>query len=112
MLRSTHEIITDEFGAVCHSRTAQASQTASNIAFLRRIVASNFSKMGHFKYVYLGGGQGAGYAAAEFAKQGVKPGELGIITAEKVTLPSPARVCLLGVRAGWHASVRMRRLTY
>jgi len=40
--------------------------------------------MGHFKYVYLGGGQGAGYAAAEFVKQGVKPGELGIVTAEKV----------------------------
>lgn len=40
--------------------------------------------MGHFKYVYLGGGQGAGYAAAEFVKQGLKPGELGILTAEKV----------------------------
>ena len=40
--------------------------------------------MGHFKYVYLGGGQGAGYAAAEFVRQGVQPGELGIITAEKV----------------------------
>ena len=40
--------------------------------------------MGHFKYVYLGGGQGGGYAAAEFVKQGVKPGELGIVTAEKV----------------------------
>ena len=40
--------------------------------------------MGHFKYVYLGGGQGAGYAAAEFVNQGLKPGELGIVTAEKV----------------------------
>lgn len=112
MLMSTHEIITDEFGSVCHSRTTQASQTGGNIAFLRRVVASNFSKMGHFKYVYLGGGQGAGYAAAEFAKQGVKPGELGIVTAEKVTLPSQPPVCLLYVRADWHASVRMRRLTY
>lgn len=43
--------------------------------------------MGHFKYVYLGGGQGGGYAAAEFVKQGVKPGELGIITADKVQYP-------------------------
>lgn len=40
--------------------------------------------MGHFKYVYLGGGQGGGYAAAEFVKQGVKPGELGIVTADNV----------------------------
>ena len=56
----------------------------SNIAFLRRVVAANVSKMPHFKYVYLGGGQGAGYAAAEFVKQGIKPGELGIVTAEKV----------------------------
>ncbi|KAL0018815.1 hypothetical protein WJX77_001023 [Trebouxia sp. C0004] len=39
--------------------------------------------MGHFKYVFLGGGQGGGYAAAEFVKQGVKPGELAIVTAEK-----------------------------
>ncbi len=40
--------------------------------------------MGHFKYVFLGGGQGGGYAAAEFVKQGVKPGELAIVTADKV----------------------------
>ncbi len=40
--------------------------------------------MGHFKYVFLGGGQGGGYAAAEFVKQGVKPGELAVVTAEKV----------------------------
>lgn len=39
--------------------------------------------MGHFKYVYLGGGQGAGYAAREFVNQGLKPGELGIVTSEK-----------------------------
>ena len=43
--------------------------------------------MGHFKYVYLGGGQGGGYAAAEFVKQGVKPGELGIVTADNVRDP-------------------------
>ena len=46
--------------------------------------------MGHFKYVYFGGGQGGGYAAAEFVKQGVQPGELGIITAEKVCNPTHA----------------------
>lgn len=56
-----------------------------NIAFLRRVAATGLNKMGHFKYVYLGGGQGAGYAAAEFVNQGLKPGELGIVTSEKVS---------------------------
>ncbi|GMP49999.1 hypothetical protein CsSME_00016788 [Camellia sinensis var. sinensis] len=37
-----------------------------------------------FKYVILGGGVSAGYAAREFAKQGVKPGELAIISKEGV----------------------------
>ncbi|DBA88067.1 TPA: hypothetical protein ACH3X2_005069 [Trebouxia sp. C0005] len=47
--------------------------------------------MGHFKYVFLGGGQGGGYAAAEFVKQGVEPGELAIVTAEKyVSYERPA----------------------
>ncbi|KMZ72399.1 Monodehydroascorbate reductase [Zostera marina] len=35
-----------------------------------------------FKYIVLGGGVSAGYAAREFAKQGVKPGELAIISKE------------------------------
>nr|XP_010943716.1 monodehydroascorbate reductase 3, cytosolic [Elaeis guineensis] len=38
----------------------------------------------HFKYLILGGGVAAGYAAREFAKQGVKPGELAIISKEAV----------------------------
>ncbi|GLT40607.1 hypothetical protein SLA2020_147260 [Shorea laevis] len=37
-----------------------------------------------FKYVILGGGVAAGYAAREFAKQGVKPSELAIISKEAV----------------------------
>ncbi|GAA0176737.1 oxidoreductase [Lithospermum erythrorhizon] len=37
-----------------------------------------------YKYVILGGGVSAGYAAREFAKQGVKPGELAIISKEAV----------------------------
>ncbi|XP_073309831.1 monodehydroascorbate reductase-like [Primulina huaijiensis] len=37
-----------------------------------------------FKYVILGGGVSAGYAAREFSKQGVKPGELAIISKEAV----------------------------
>lgn len=37
-----------------------------------------------FKYVILGGGVAAGYAAREFAKKGVKPGELAIISKELV----------------------------
>ncbi|PIA39240.1 hypothetical protein AQUCO_02700432v1 [Aquilegia coerulea] len=37
-----------------------------------------------FKYVILGGGVSAGYAAREFVKQGVKPGELAIISKEAV----------------------------
>ncbi|GAB2235856.1 hypothetical protein Droror1_Dr00026299 [Drosera rotundifolia] len=38
----------------------------------------------HFKYVILGGGVSAGYAAREFSKQGVNPGELAIISKEHV----------------------------
>jgi monodehydroascorbate reductase (NADH) len=37
-----------------------------------------------FKYLILGGGVSAGYAAREFVKQGVNPGELGIISKEAV----------------------------
>ncbi|KAL8505063.1 hypothetical protein ACS0TY_016321 [Phlomoides rotata] len=37
-----------------------------------------------FKYVIIGGGVAAGYAAREFAKQGVKHGELAIISKEAV----------------------------
>ncbi|KAL6138394.1 hypothetical protein ACLB2K_063677 [Fragaria x ananassa] len=37
-----------------------------------------------FKYVILGGGVSAGYAAREFSKQGVKPGELAVISKEAV----------------------------
>ncbi|OAY67184.1 Monodehydroascorbate reductase [Ananas comosus] len=38
----------------------------------------------HFKYVVLGGGVAGGYAAREFAKQGLNPGELAIISKEAV----------------------------
>ncbi|KAL6858733.1 hypothetical protein ACP4OV_017735 [Aristida adscensionis] len=38
----------------------------------------------HFKYIILGGGVAAGYAAREFGKQGVNPGELAIISKESV----------------------------
>ncbi|KAK9723821.1 hypothetical protein RND81_05G027900 [Saponaria officinalis] len=38
----------------------------------------------HFKYIILGGGVASGYAAREFANQGVKPGELAIISIEAV----------------------------
>ncbi|NP_001267683.1 monodehydroascorbate reductase, seedling isozyme [Cucumis sativus] len=37
-----------------------------------------------FKYVILGGGVAAGYAAREFVKQGLNPGELAIISKEAV----------------------------
>ncbi|XP_024983714.1 monodehydroascorbate reductase-like isoform X2 [Cynara cardunculus var. scolymus] len=37
-----------------------------------------------FKYVIIGGGVSAGYAAREFEKQGVKPNELAIISKEAV----------------------------
>jgi succinate dehydrogenase/fumarate reductase flavoprotein subunit len=40
-----------------------------------------------FKYVILGGGVAAGYAAREFGKQGVNPGELAIISKEPVRIP-------------------------
>ncbi|CAA7405376.1 unnamed protein product [Spirodela intermedia] len=38
----------------------------------------------HFKYVIVGGGVAAGYAAREFARLGVNPGELAIISKEAV----------------------------
>ncbi|KDP42714.1 hypothetical protein JCGZ_23654 [Jatropha curcas] len=38
-----------------------------------------------FKYVIVGGGVAAGYAAREFGKQGVQPGELAIISKEAVS---------------------------
>ncbi|WOL02277.1 monodehydroascorbate reductase-like [Canna indica] len=38
----------------------------------------------HFKYVILGGGVAAGYAAREFVKLGLKAGELAIISKEAV----------------------------
>ncbi|XP_003574924.1 monodehydroascorbate reductase 4, cytosolic [Brachypodium distachyon] len=38
----------------------------------------------HFKYLVLGGGVAAGYAAREFAKHGLQPGELAIISKESV----------------------------
>eukprot|EP00850_Spirogloea_muscicola_P011139 SM000068S20571 [mRNA] locus=s68:223106:226611:+ [translate_table: standard] len=37
-----------------------------------------------FKYVVLGGGVSAGYAAREFASQGLQPGELAIVSKEQV----------------------------
>ncbi|WCJ34346.1 Monodehydroascorbate reductase [Euphorbia peplus] len=37
-----------------------------------------------FKYIIVGGGVSAGYAAREFERQGVKPGELAIISKEAV----------------------------
>ncbi|KAL5717089.1 monodehydroascorbate reductase (NADH) [Ranunculus cassubicifolius] len=38
----------------------------------------------HFKYLIVGGGVSAGYAARQFAKEGVQPGELAIISKEAV----------------------------
>eukprot|EP00798_Chlamydomonas_sp_ICE-L_P019890 gene19890-26594_t len=37
-----------------------------------------------FKYVVLGGGNSAGYAAKQFLESGLKPGELAIIGEEPV----------------------------
>lgn len=37
-----------------------------------------------YKYIILGGGVSAGYGAAEFVKQGLKPGELAVISKEAV----------------------------
>ena len=36
----------------------------------------------YFKYIIVGGGVAAGYAAREFDRQGLKPGELAIISKE------------------------------
>ncbi|XP_008226785.2 PREDICTED: monodehydroascorbate reductase, seedling isozyme-like [Prunus mume] len=45
---------------------------------------SEISTKKQFKYVIIGGGVAAGYAAREFVKQGLKPGELAIISKEAV----------------------------
>ncbi|PHT37463.1 Monodehydroascorbate reductase [Capsicum baccatum] len=50
-----------------------------------------------FKYIIVGGGVAAGYAAREFAKQGVKPGELAIISKEAELLDSQGFMCALEV---------------
>ena len=42
--------------------------------------------MNKFRYLIIGGGVAAGYAAQEFVEQGVSPGELGILSADH-TLP-------------------------
>jgi monodehydroascorbate reductase (NADH) len=36
-----------------------------------------------YKYVIVGGGVSAGYAAREFVQQGLKPGELAIFSSDK-----------------------------
>lgn len=41
-----------------------------------------------FKFVILGGGNAAGYAAYEFIKRGIGPGELCIISEEPVSFIS------------------------
>ena len=38
--------------------------------------------MTNYRYLFLGGGMVAGYAAKEFVERGVKPGELGIVSAD------------------------------
>ncbi|PQP94768.1 monodehydroascorbate reductase seedling isozyme [Prunus yedoensis var. nudiflora] len=45
---------------------------------------SEISMKKQFKYVIIGGGVAAGYAAREFVKQGLKSGELAIISKEAV----------------------------
>lgn len=51
----------------------------SNRTFCNQAMAEK-----HFKYLIVGGGVSAGYAARQFDKEGVKPGELAIISKEKV----------------------------
>ncbi|XLS61829.1 hypothetical protein HN51_016057 [Arachis hypogaea] len=64
-----------------------------------------------FKYIILGGGVAAGYAAREFFKQGLKSGELAIISKEAVApyeRPALAKVFLFQTPArlpGFHVCV-------
>jgi NADPH-dependent 2,4-dienoyl-CoA reductase/sulfur reductase-like enzyme len=52
-----------------------------------------------FQYVILGGGVGAGYAAQEFAEQGIEPGQLAIVSADD-TLPYDRPALSKGYLAG------------
>jgi len=54
----------------------------------------------NFKYVFLGGGNSAGYAAREFVKRGGESGQLAIVGEE------PVRVPCKGVIMLWHNSTR------
>lgn len=47
-----------------------------------------------FKVVILGGGTAGGYAASEFVKHGLSPGDLCIISQEEVQLRNRALGCL------------------
>jgi hypothetical protein len=50
-----------------------------------------------YKYVIVGGGVSAGYAAREFVQQGLKPGELAIFSSEEELLGCQISTCVLGV---------------
>ncbi|KAG8376686.1 hypothetical protein BUALT_Bualt09G0089700 [Buddleja alternifolia] len=78
--------------ATCQTKFPKPKKKAKNsTAYLRRLfsgrlIHSCIDSMAEnsFKYVIVGGGVAAGYAAREFSKQGVKPGELAIISKEAV----------------------------
>ncbi|KAG5126300.1 hypothetical protein JHK82_027135 [Glycine max] len=70
----------DENSIVCDKMRLRTELAAAISHFIFH--TSTMAKT--FKYIILGGGVSAGYAAREFAKQGVKPGELAIISKEAV----------------------------
>ena len=53
----------------------------------------------HYRYLILGGGMVAGYAAKEFVEHGLRSGELGIVSADSA-LPYERPPCSKSILAG------------
>ncbi|XP_050368159.1 monodehydroascorbate reductase, seedling isozyme-like [Argentina anserina] len=69
----------DHFGKLIDEKTIEVKELLQEGRLNTKISAEKC-----FKYLIIGGGVAAGYAAREFVNQGLKPGELAIISKEAV----------------------------
>lgn len=74
------------FGSRAHLAFPSAAGSNPRTRFFVTAMAASY------KYVVAGGGQSAGYAAAEFVKRGAKKGEVAIISDEPVRPGPPPRM--------------------
>ncbi|KAF3453618.1 hypothetical protein FNV43_RR04059 [Rhamnella rubrinervis] len=68
-----------DLGKLVEEKIIQAQELLQESSFHR-----NVFEVKHFKYIVIGGGVAAGYAAREFTRQGLQLGELAIISKEGV----------------------------